>query len=144
MASYMHYQVDLTDAQRADLTDLVSRGVHSAREIRRARTLLLLDDGRERREVADVVQVTPKTITKTARDFCEGGLEQALFDARRVGRPREITNRDEARITAIATSEAPKGRAKWTLALIRDEFLVLSELDDISTESIRLVLKKTL
>ena len=143
MAPSTKYETNLTDEQRNELLDFVSHGVENARVIRRARTLLLSDEGRTRAEVAEILHVRPATVTKTARDFCEGGLQQALFDNHRKGRPPKVTSRDEARITAIATSEPPEGRAKWTLALIRDEFLVLSELDDISTESIRLVLKKT-
>lgn len=143
MASAMKYRVELNDQQREALREITRRGKHNAREIRRARTLLLLDDGLARKDVAKLVEVTPTTVTETAKRFCKGGLEQALFDADRAGRPPKISRHDEARITAIACSEPPEGRSSWTLALIRDEFLVLTEHNDISTESIRLVLKKT-
>lgn len=137
------YPVELTEEQRADLREMTRRGEHNAREIRRARTLLLLDSDYSRTEVAELVEVYRATVTKTARDFCEGGLEQALFDARRAGRPPKVTKEDEALITAIACSRPPEGRANWTAVMIRDEFIVLTEHDDISVETIRLRLKKT-
>lgn len=143
MAPATKYTVELTVEQREDLREMTRRGVHNAREIRRARTLLLLDKGLGRQKVAEMMEVTPTTISTTAKNFCNDGLEQALFDARRAGRPVELTKEDDARITAIACSEPPEGHSRWTLAMIRDQFLVLTDHDDISTESIRLRLKKT-
>lgn len=137
------YPVELTDEQREDLREMTRRGEHNAREIRRARTLLLLDRGLGRPQVAEVVEVTPTTVTNTAKNFCNGGLTHALFDARRAGRPEKLTKEDDARITAIACSEPPEGHSRWTVAMIRDEFLVMTDHDDISAESIRLRLKKT-
>ena len=143
MAPPAKYRVKLTDEQREDLREMTRRGEHNAREIRRARTLLLLDKGRGRQEVAKLMEVTAATITATAKNFCNDGLEQALFDARRAGRPAKLTKNDEARITAIACSEPPEGHAKWTAAMIRDELLVLTDHDKLSSETIRLRLKKT-
>ncbi len=143
MSKRMTYQVDLNTEERADLKQMLRRGVHKAREIRRARTLLLLDQDRSRADVAETLDVTSATITTTAKRYCQGGLNDALFDRHRSGAPPKITKRDEARICAIACSKAPDGTSGWTLALIRDEFLMLSELDDLSTESVRRVLKKT-
>lgn len=139
------YEVNLSEEERNDLLEMVSRGEHNAREIRRARTLLRLDeDELSRREVADILDVCSDTIVRTARRFSEGGLDEALFDKRRSGRPPKIGPKQEATITAIACSDPPEGRAQWTLTLIRDELIVLSdEIDELSAETVRVVLKKT-
>lgn len=144
MANRMKYQVELSSEQRQDLKEIVRRGRHSAREIRRARTLLLLDRDFERGDVADILEISASTVTNTARRYGQGGLERALFDEHRSGAPPKLTPRDEARIAAIACTQPPKGHSCWTLAMIRDRFLVWSdELDELSRQSIHRVLKKT-
>jgi len=97
-----------------------------------------------RQELADLLDVNRDTIVRTAKRFVNEGLSEALFDKRRSGRPPKIGPKEEATITAIACSEPPEGRSRWTLALIRDEFLVLSdEIDDLTPETVRVILKKT-
>jgi len=139
------HEVNLTEEERNDLLEMVSRGEHNARELRRARTLLRLDeDELSRREVANLLDVCSDTIVRTARRFGEGRLEAALFDRRRSGRPPKIGPKEEATITAIACSDPPEGRARWTLTLIRDELIVLSDqIDSLTAETVRVVLKKT-
>jgi len=123
----------------------VSRGEHNARVVRRARTLLRLDeDELSRQELADLLDVNRDTIVLTAKRFVKGGLEEALFDKHRSGRPPKIGPKEEAMITAIACSDPPEGRARWTLTLIRDELIVLSDkIDELTIETVRVVLKKT-
>lgn len=75
--------------------------------------------------------------------------ERAGFEAihKRISRhpPREIkiTGEIEARLTALACSQAPDGRKRWTLKLLADRLVELEIFDSIGPESVRKVLKKT-
>lgn len=143
------YECELTEEQRHDLKELVSKGHHRARELTRARILLLSDtselgQGLGRTQVAGLLELHASTVTSTIKRFVQGGLELALFDRPRSGQPLKLTPRVQAHITAVACQHPPEGHESWTLAMIRDEVLVLSdELESLSTESVRKVLKKT-
>lgn len=149
MAPKLKYECKLTQEQRQTLEELVSRGIHKAREINRARILLLCDSselgpGHPRRYVAELLGLHEATVTKTIRRLGQHGLEDAICDRPRTGQPIKVTAKVQAQITAIACQHPPEGHTSWTLAMIRDELLVLSdELEQLSTESVRQVLKKT-
>lgn len=152
------YEVVLTDEQRQELLVMLKQGAHQAREIRRAQTLLYsTDPSLSNTEIARLLHVSDRSVRQTQQRFVEQGLYDALYERPRSGRPREITKRDEAELTAIACSEPPPGRSRWTLRMIRDRYVALDEerraedgapvegelLRSISHEKVRQVLKKT-
>lgn len=49
----------------------------------------------------------------------------------------------EARLIALACSEPPAGRARWTLELLVQELLKDGVVTRVSPETVRLLLKKT-
>jgi hypothetical protein len=49
----------------------------------------------------------------------------------------------EAHLIAIACSQAPAGASRWTLRMLADQMVVLGDVESISHESVRQVLKKT-
>ena len=57
--------------------------------------------------------------------------------------PQKINNKEAALIASIACSDPPEGRSSWSLRMIGDKFVELSEVESISHETIRKVLKKT-
>ena len=139
------YRVSLTSEQRAHLLARVQGGTHKSRTVRRAHTLLLSDESElSNTAIAQHLKTTPKTISRTQRRFVEEGLEAALTEKDRPGRPNVWLQRDDAQLTQIACTTPPGGRAKWTVRLLRDRFVELSETHDtISHERIRQSLKKT-
>jgi transposase len=139
------FLLSLSEEQHVLLRGLVEKGEHKARTIRRANILLLSDGGqRTNAEIAATLQTTSTTVRTVQRRFLEEGLEAALSERERSGRPKTWTVRDDVQLTAIACSTPPEGRARWTLRLLRDRFVVLSEAHDtISHERIRESLKKT-
>jgi transposase len=134
--------VRLSETERAALEELVHRGEHMARELNRARILLWADQGRQYKEIARLLTVSRQMVSDVVRRYVDEGLERALFDRTRNGRPKKLGPKEEAMLTALACSEAPEGRERWTLFLLRDELVQLSELDEISHESVRQALKK--
>jgi len=146
MGKHKKYTVKLSEAEGACLEKFVSEGKKSAREINRARILLLQDKGKTEKEISDILKVTRQTIYTVRKRFSEGGYESVkdcLRERPRSGRPVEIDRRTEAGITVIACSDPPEGHAKWTLRLIADRAVKLEIVESISHESVRKVLKKT-
>ena len=135
--------VELSDEERDTLIDMTRRGQHGARPIQRAQILLMREKGMSRPEISAVLHCDLSTVTDVSRRYVESGLDAALFDRPRTGRPAKLGPIEEAKLTAIACSPPPEGHARWTLGLLRDELIVLTELEDLSTETVRLTLKKT-
>jgi putative transposase len=138
--------VKLTPDQRHELEMFVTRGKKSAREITRARILLLTQDGRRASDIARTLRVSRGTIYNVWKKYQQkprGPLMAVLQEAPRSGRPLKLDSRVEAKVTMIACSEPPAGRARWTLHLIADKLVRLGVTDSISHESVRQLLKKT-
>lgn len=143
MGAKPKYEVNLGKQEYQDLLDILGKGVHNAREVKRAQILLWAHEGKPNKEIAQLARCSTPTVTGTRKRFNDGGLEQALFDKPRSGRPRKMSAKDDAKLTAIACSEPPEGRDRWTLMMLRDELVQLSDLESISHEAVRQALKKT-
>lgn len=138
------YKVILNEAQQGQLEAIVNKGKHSTHEIKRARVLLLLNQGNTLNHTAWIAGVCKATVSNIKARFLESkqAIELALTDKPRPGQPRKVTAEVEAHITAIACSHPPEGRQRWTLELIRDKLISLQWVGSISDEAIRLSLKK--
>jgi putative transposase len=136
--------VKLTDNEISSLTTLLRRGAPSARTQTRARILRLLDRGQRPSAIAATLQVSAQTVFNIRRRYLTDGLDAALVDRPRSGRPVEIDGTRRAKITALACSTPPKGRARWTLRLLADKAVELGYCERISHNSVKEVLKKTL
>lgn len=75
--------------------------------------------------------------------FFKDGLEMALREKPRSGQPKKYGQKQEAEVVALACSDAPKGRARWTLELMEEALGHKKGFETINRESIRLILKKT-
>ena len=136
------YVVDLTPEERDTLLGMVRRGRASARQLSRARVLLLADEGRKDEEITDVLHVSRPTVERIRRRCVDGGVEHALNDRSRKGAPRKLSGRDEAMLVALACSAPPEGRTSWTMQLLADRLVSIEVVEHISDETVRRVLKK--
>ena len=59
--------------------------------------------------------------------FAKGERLKALAEKPRSGRPRQVDGEVEAHIIATACSSPPEGRVRWTLQLIAEKVIVLTE-----------------
>ena len=82
------YVVDLTKEERTFLLQLIKSGKHSARKINRARILLLANEGRMDREIAEALHTSVSTVQRTRQRFVEGSLENGLNERPRPGAKR--------------------------------------------------------
>lgn len=137
------YVVDLTEEERTFLLDFINRGTQSARKLRRARTLLLADEGKTDREIAEALHTGTSTVQRTRRRFVEGGLARALNEDPRPGAGKKLDAKGEAVLETLARSEPPAGRKRWTLQLLADRLVELKVVDSISDETVRRELKKS-
>jgi len=142
--------IKLTKKERADLERYCSTGVHSVRLVNRAKIILALDTsgGRtaERQEaIAERLGVCRQTVNNVKSDFL-ALHEVSLFLQRKKREtppvPPKITGEMEARIIALACSEAPEGYARWTLRLLAEKSIELCDSESISHMTISRLLKK--
>ena len=137
------YVVKLEETEREQLLALVQKGKHAARKVRRAQTLLLADEGRSDEEIALALQTSVSTVGRTRQSLVEEGLEAALSEAPRAGRPGKLDGKAEALIVATACSAPPEGRTRWTLKLLAGRVVELGVVETLSPETVRQTLKKT-
>jgi transposase len=134
------YPIRLSEIERVELEDIVRKGEHKAREIRRAQALLWSDEGKTDLEIAQLQGVTPLTVAKTRERWVK---EQSLEDRPRPGRKPKLDGKQEAFLVALACTDAPEGRETWTMQLLADKMVELRVIDEpISDETVRLLLQK--
>jgi transposase len=131
------YQVDLDQGEREQLRSLSSGGKIAARRLKRVQILLAADAGVDDDSMAESLGLSGSTIYRTKRRFVEAGLEAALDEQPRPGGARKLSDRDEALLVATACSAPPDGRKRWTLTLLADAMVRLTEHDDLSRETVR-------
>jgi hypothetical protein len=76
--------------------------------------------------------------------FVEEGFEASL-DRRKPQRQylRTLDGDGEAHLIALACSQAPEGRSRWTLRLLADRMVALEYVDAVSKDTVARTLKKT-
>lgn len=114
------------------------------RVIKRSNILSCLHNDMPTNLISKVLHVDPKTVTNIANVYLESGLDAALYDEERAGRPIDYDDKDRSRIIAMVCSDPPDGYYRWTLNLIVDETLKrgLVEGETISREEIRIILQE--
>jgi transposase len=133
----VRYRVELSHAERTELRALLSGGKLEARKLKRAQILLATDAGASDEAIAASVGVGGSTVYRTKRRFVLGNLEAALSEEPRPGADRKLSGKEEALLVATACSNPPKGRARWTLELLADELVRLTEHGSLSRETVR-------
>jgi Homeodomain-like domain len=144
------YVVKLNDEERERLNTLIRMGKHPARQLTKARILLKADaseagDGWSDSLIAAALDTSPDTVARTRQQLVEEGFEAVLVrkHSPASARPRIFDGAAEAKLIALACSEPPKGRKRWTLQLLEEHVVVLNIVDRASDNTIGRTLKKT-
>ncbi len=138
------YSVKLTESERERLRAKITKGRDGAMSQRRARTLLLADEGRSDPAIAESLQIGRATVERTRRRFVEEGLPAAL-ERRVQRRPSQAPKFDgeaEAHLVALVCSSPPEGHGRWSLRLLADRVVELGIVETCSYESVRVALEK--
>ena len=142
------YIVRLSDEERQQLTELISKGKTAAYKIRHANILLKADaDGPAWTDerIAESFAVSLNTVMGVRQRLVEQGLEAALTRKKQAHPSRQprLDGEGEARLIALRCSAPPDGHARWTLRLLADQAVALEIVEAISHETVRQALKKT-
>jgi len=144
------YVVRLGAEERERLNTLVSSGKHNARTLTKARILLKADAGEAGEawsdsRIANALDTSLATIARTRQQLVEEGFDAVLTrkHSPNSARKRIFDGAAEAKLIALACSEPPKGRARWTLSLLEDKVVELNIVAKASDNTIGRTLKKT-
>ena len=143
------YVIELSEQDKTELLDIVTKGSSPARTILRANILLASDKHSEKyltvAEIANVYHTTPTTVQTVRTSYCEKGLEATINRKKRETPPvpAKVTGEVEAHVIALACGKPPEGYAKWTLRLLADKTVELGYITSISHVTVSNILKKT-
>jgi len=142
--SQKKYIVELTEVEVKELESIIKTGKHSAMKITRARILLEANEGKSDLKIAETVRVNISTVERMREKYVFAtSLEEALKDRPHPPRGHKLDGKGEAFLIATACSDAPEGRATWTMQLLADRLVDMQLVDSISDETVRKTLKKT-
>ena len=133
----------LTAEDRARIGEICAKGRRQVRELNRAHVLAALDRKASEASIMQVLGVRRKMIWRTRVAYLDGGLELALTDLPRPGKPRSYQTEVEAEVTALTCSAPPEGAKRWTLLRLEAAARKRLKMKGISRETIRRLLKKT-
>ena len=142
------YVVRLTDAERLELGQVVSKLKGSSQKVRRAQVLLKADaDGPAWTDarIAEAFGCRTKTVENIRERFVTQGFDVALHGQKRDKPPRAklLDGEQEAKVIALRLGPPPAGFASWTLRLLAERVVALEIVESISHETVRRTLKKT-
>ncbi len=142
----IRYAVTLTDNEIQNLKEIIQKGGKGYR-IKHAQILLKLDqkpynEGWTYDRIKEAYGTSNGTIAGIAKRFVMEGMEAALERKKQQKRYRKVTGDVEAKICAVACSDAPEGRSRWTMQAIADELIRLEIVDYITDSTVCDVMKK--
>jgi transposase len=144
------YSVKLNQGQRKLLEEIVKKGEAPARKITHANILLKTDSGEQGprwplKKIQEAFGVGSTLVKMVRKRFVENGIEDAINRREQPERPekRKIDGKQEAHIIAVLCTEKPEGQEKWTLRALTDRIIELEIVEQVSDETVRMVLKKT-
>jgi transposase len=132
--------IDVTSKDQKELAKLLSGGVQQVRVVLRALALLQLAEGTSAPQISKFISLTPQAIRTIGRRYQRGGLEAALFEKQRPGAAAVLNDSQKQRIIAMVCSDAPEGRARWTVRLVAQEAVKRRLVPRVGRETIRILL----
>jgi hypothetical protein len=142
------YVLKLTAEEREELARLVRKGHVAGWKILRAQALLKCDQAPggpawPDERIAEAFGVTARSLESWRKRAVEHGPMALLQRQRRTAAAvAKLGGEAEARLTALACSQPPKGRGRWSLRLLAARLVELRLVDSVSHETVRRALKK--
>lgn len=142
------YIVELTLKERRHLEELANNGKNAAFRIKRAQLLLKADEGEAGpgwtdEQIAEAFDCGTATVERLRKRWVELGTEDALEREKRGPQLGKIDGDAEAVLVATACSDAPEGRAKWSLRLLAGKLVELGVVESCSHMTVQRAMKKT-
>src|SRR5216684_1715351 len=143
------YVVRLSGDEREQLETLIRKGKSPAQRLLKARILLKADvsqngEGWSDNRIIGALETSASMVYRVRKQLVEEGFEAVLSRKQRAtpGVARIFDGEKEAKLIALACSEPPKGRARWTLRLLEKKVVELKIVDRASDSTIGRTLKK--
>jgi transposase len=144
------YIVRLSDEERKQLGDILSRKRVAAQKRKRAQVLLKADASKDGpawidSRIAEAFDVSVVTVENLRKSYVLEGLDAAVERKKPCGpsRQRLLDGEKEARLVALCCGTVPAGHGRWTLHLLAEKLVELRVVESISHETVRQALKKT-
>ncbi len=137
------YIVKLSEEEESRLRSALKSGKRLSRDYLRMQILLLSHEGETREVISGRLKCSYSHVCNVVRKYCCEGLDQAITDKKRQGRPTKLQGKQKAHLIALACSDPPEGRRCWTMQLLAQKCIELHLVDFISDDTIGRVLKKT-
>lgn len=143
------YIVELTSEEKMALRKIIGAKRMAAHKRRHAQMLLKVDQGSTGpgwtdAKAGEAFDCTPRTVERLRIRLTERGFDAALEHGNRGSyRARALDGVGEAHLIALACSDPPKGRQRWTVRLLADQMVALKKVGACSKSAVHRVLKKT-
>jgi transposase len=141
MRAYKRLEVKLPKSDERSLVQLLRSGVQQVRVVLRSLALLQLSGGDSAPAIARRLRLTPKTVRDIGKRYLDGGVDRALYERPRQGAKPILSPTEQQRIIAMACSDAPDGRARWTVRLIAEQAIKRKLVPKVGRETIRILLE---
>ena len=150
MMSEKKYIVRLNDEERFHLKELLRKGTIPARRLQKAQILLKADEseggeGWSDLRIMEALNASASMVYRVRQQLVEEGLEATLARKKRATPPVPpvFDGEKEAKLIALACSQAPEGRCRWTLQLLAERLVMLKVVDEVSASTVARAHKKT-
>lgn len=144
------YIVRLSDDERLYLKELLRKGMIPARRLQKAQILLKADEseggeGWSDSRIMEALNASASMVYRVRQQLVEEGVEATLARKKRATPPvpSVFDGEKEAKLIALACSQAPEGRCRWTLQLLAEHLVMLKVVDEVSASTVARALKKT-
>ena len=124
------YYIELSDEDQNYLTSLIKTRTIQSQVVDQARILLWKSEARSDKSIADSLGISVNTVLRCIDQYLSNGINPALFDEERSGRPPEITDDAKAWIISIACQKpcGPGYAAElWTLSALHKHIRTSAE-----------------
>jgi transposase len=135
MARWNTAVVRLTEDERITLREWTRRGKNENRLVERARVILLADERRTNRQIAQQLDTRTARVSKWRQRFATDRLA-GLQDAPRAGKPAKYDESTERRVLKLLDEAPPKGYSQWNGKLLAER------LGDVSKAQVWRVLRR--
>ncbi|MCI7595285.1 MAG: IS630 family transposase [Lachnospiraceae bacterium] len=115
------YSITIPDEERSYLITLIKARTIQSQVVDRARMLLWKSEGKTDKSIADGLGVSVNTVRRCVDRYLNSGINLAIFDDERSGRPVEITDDVKSWIVSIAGQkpcDLGYSAELWTLAAL--------------------------
>ena len=142
--------VELDTEERARLNGLISKGKAGAKAILKARILLKADSAADGpcwldARIVEALETNLSMVSRVREIFVTQGLDAVLTRKKRETPPVAaiFDGEAQAKLTALACSEPPAGRARWTIRLLAEHVVAREIVPAAHFNTVGRALKKT-